>query len=100
VESAGGGLQFHANGGLSADFVWFSGQNQHRIIASPVRYGMPQVNFFSNGTTMSHLVQVYASGHSLALNHKWNKTCTLYKKAPGYQKAVQRCDDIWRTAPA
>ena len=70
-ESAGGQMALHENGGLSADFVWGSSANEGRIIASPVRYGMPEVHFFSNGTTLNQLIQVFAAGHGLALNDQW-----------------------------
>jgi len=79
-EGAGSGLEMHTNGGSSADFAWHSGQNQRRIIASPLRYATTDVNYFTNGTTMNHLVQVYASGHSLALNHRWNSQASFIKK--------------------
>ena len=41
-----------------------------RIIASPVRYGLPEINFCSNGRNLSELNQIYAAGHSLALANK------------------------------
>ena len=79
-ESVSGGLWQYADGGFSSDFSKTSAQYENRIIASPVRYGMPQVNIFSNGTTMNHLVQVFAAGHSLALNYKWDEHAGFIKK--------------------
>ncbi len=66
-ESTSGALSRYWDGGLSADFAWLAAQNQHRIIGSPVRYGMPEVNIFSNGRNLNELNQVFAAGHSLAL---------------------------------
>lgn len=66
-ETTSGPLSHHWDGGLSADFAWLKKRNRNRIIASPVRYGMPQVNFISNGTNLNELHQIFAAGHSLAL---------------------------------
>ena len=67
-ESTAGPLGRHWHGGLSADFMWLKGVNQGRIIASPVRYGVPEVNFVTNGRSLSELQQVYAAGHNIALS--------------------------------
>jgi len=69
-ETTSGPISRHWHGGLSADFAWLATQNQGRIIASPVRYGMPEVNFYSNGHNVNELNQIYAAGHSLALANK------------------------------
>ena len=66
-ESTSGPLARHWHGGLSADFAWHAKQNQGRIIASPVRYGVPEVNFITNGRNLNELNQVFAAGHNLAL---------------------------------
>jgi hypothetical protein len=71
-ETTGGPIARHWHGGLSADFAEFGDNhlrdvNRGRIIASPVRFGFPQVNFISNGTNISELNQIFAAGHSLAL---------------------------------
>jgi len=71
-ETTGGPIARHWHGGLSADFAEFGPNqlrqvNRGRIIASPVRFGFPQVNFMSNGTNLSELNQIFAAGHSLAL---------------------------------
>lgn len=55
------------DGGLSADFAWQIEDNKGRIVASPVRYGNPHVNFFSNGKNLNQFNQIYASGHNIAL---------------------------------
>lgn len=68
-ETTAGPIARHWHGGLSADFAWIARQNQGKILASPVRYGMPEVNFVSNGRTLGELNQVFASGHSLALSN-------------------------------
>ena len=79
-EGVNGEMGMHLDGGSSFDFVWSSADNYGRITASPVRYGKPQINFFTNGTTMNHLIQVYAAGQSLALNYKWNEHAGFIKK--------------------
>jgi hypothetical protein len=66
-ETTAGPIARHWNGGLSADFAWMAEINQQRILASPVRYGIPEVNFMSNGRTLNELNQVFAAGHNLAL---------------------------------
>jgi len=79
-ESGGGEMPFHENGGSSADFVWGSPANEGRIIASPVRYGMPAAHFFSNGYNINQTIQVYAAGHQLALNYKWEASAPFIKR--------------------
>jgi hypothetical protein len=70
-ETTIGQLGQHWDGGLSADFAWYRWVNQERIIASPVRYGIPEINYISNGTNLNELNQIYAAGHSLALCSNW-----------------------------
>jgi hypothetical protein len=67
-ETTAGPLGRHWHGGLSADFMWLKGVNQGRIIASPVRYGVPEINFITNGRNLNELQQVYAAGHNIALS--------------------------------
>lgn len=66
-ETTSGPVWQHWHGGLSADFAWNAKQNNNRIVASPVRYGIPEINFITNGTNLNQLYQVFAAGHSLAL---------------------------------
>ena len=66
-ENTSGALPRHAHGGLAADFAWLAGQNQHRVTASPVRYGIPEANIYSNGKDRNQMNQIFAAGHSLAL---------------------------------
>ncbi len=66
-ENASGALPRHSHGGLAADFAWLAGQNQHRVTASPVRYGIPEANIYSNGKDRNQMNQIFAAGHSLAL---------------------------------
>ena len=75
-ESTSGQLGQSVHGGLSSDLGqevarqrW---RNQSRILASPVRYGMPHVTFISNGLDMNELHQIYAAGHPLALCCNWH----------------------------
>jgi hypothetical protein len=48
-ETTSGPLPRHWDGGLSADFAWLGPQNQQKVLGSPVRYGMPEINVYSNG---------------------------------------------------
>ena len=57
-ETTSGPMGRHWDGGLSADFAWHAKQNQGRIIASPVRYGVPEMNFITNGRNLNELNQV------------------------------------------
>jgi hypothetical protein len=66
-ESTSGALGRVWDGGLSADFAWLAAQNRNKILGSPVRYGMPEMNVFSNGRNVAELNQVFAAGHGLAL---------------------------------
>lgn len=66
-ENTSGALPRHADGGLAADFAWLAVQNQHRVTASPVRYGIPEANIYSNGKDRNQMNQIFAAGHSLAL---------------------------------
>lgn len=66
-ETTSGALSRYWDGGLSADFAWLAAQNQHRMLGSPVRYGLPEVNIYTNGRNRNELNQVFAAGHSLAL---------------------------------
>jgi Domain of unknown function (DUF6259) len=82
-ETTAGPIAFTWDGGLAADFFnrvkkdpdfpWneFREMNENRLLASPVRYGFPEVLFFSNGHDLNELHQVYAAGHSLALCSHW-----------------------------
>lgn len=68
-ETTAGPIARHVDGGVSGDlyFLWERGANADRIVGSPVRYGMPNVNFFGNGRDLAELHQVFAAGHNLAL---------------------------------
>jgi Tachylectin/Domain of unknown function (DUF6259) len=79
-ETTAGPIARHWDGGLNADLgfgnIWspdgdpLSPENQHapeRLIASPVRYGIPEVRMFGNGHSLNGLHQMYAAGHGLAL---------------------------------
>jgi hypothetical protein len=65
------------DGGLSADFSRQWGTHRGpttKLVASPVRYGLPQVNFMSNGLNINELYQIYAAGENLALCCNWPGT--------------------------
>lgn len=66
-ETTSGPVWQHWDGGLSADFAWHVYDNKGRIVASPIRYGNPNVNFMSNGLNKAEMNQIYAAGHNLAL---------------------------------
>ncbi len=66
-ENTGGLLPDYWDGGLSADFVWLAHQNQRKLLASPARYGVPNLNLYSNGHDRNETHQIFAAGYSLAL---------------------------------
>ncbi len=79
-ETTAGPIARHWDGGLNADLgfgnIWSansdpnSSENLHapeRLIASPVRYGIPEVRMFGNGRSLNGLHQMFAAGHGLAL---------------------------------
>jgi len=66
-ETTSGPIGRHWDGGLSADFAWLAGPNQQKILGSPIRYGVPEVNFMSNGRNLNEMNQIFAAGHNLAL---------------------------------
>jgi hypothetical protein len=83
VETPSGPVGHHCHGGVSADFGWPPDDRaglpgttgpSDKIIASPVRYGLPEIRFFSNGGrgegSLNRLHQIYAAGHGLALCHQ------------------------------
>jgi hypothetical protein len=72
-ESNAGQLPFHWDGGSAADlaFSYAANVNKGLLPASPVRYAMPQANYFANGMALGDLNQVYAAGHNLALGTFW-----------------------------
>jgi hypothetical protein len=68
-ETTSGPMGHHWDGGLSADFTFPDSvrANRDRILASPARYGIPEVNYISNGGNLNELHQIYAAGYGLAL---------------------------------
>ncbi|RLT40189.1 MAG: hypothetical protein DWI57_08875 [Chloroflexi bacterium] len=66
-ETTSGPVAGHWDGGFSADFSFNRNHSGGKILGSPVRYGLPQVNFMSNGLNLNELHQIYAAGHGLAL---------------------------------
>lgn len=72
-ETASGPMYRHMDGGVSADFSdstdsWTGNRTiGGRLLTSPVRYALPQVNIFSNGQDLNQLNQVFATGYGLAL---------------------------------
>jgi hypothetical protein len=69
-ETTSGPIAKHWQGGLAAEFAPSFAPAEYivgRLVGSPVRYGSPRVNYFSNGRNLNELHQVFAAGHSLAL---------------------------------
>jgi len=90
-ETTSGQLWQVWDGGLSADFAWMNDTNQGRLLASPARYGVPQINYFSNGTNLNQMQQVYAAGYSLALcsNNAASPDSFIKDNAPYIKQLVQ-----------
>ena len=87
-ETTAGPLVHVWDGGLSADFGFLSNQGITAIVASPVRYGIPEQNIFSNGKDLNGLHQVYAAGHNLALCSYWPGTF-MYDNAAHIRTLVE-----------
>ena len=87
-ETTAGPLVHVWDGGLSADFGFSLGRGISKIVASPVRYGMPEENIYSNGRDLNGLYQIYAAGHNLALCCYWPGTF-MYKNAAQIRTLVQ-----------
>ena len=95
-ETTSGPMWRHVDGGVSADFNpsggAFTGAStlQGRLLTSPIRYGAPQINVFSNGTDLNQLNQVFATGHGLALCTNWDiKPNFIYENAQYIQTLVR-----------
>ncbi|SRR5579871_2960249 len=82
------------DGGLNADLgfgnIWSFDSNPdsqenrnapERFIASPVRYGIPQVRIFGNGRTLKGLHQFFAAGHGLALSSNYPDAGFIFDNA-------------------
>ncbi len=73
-ENNTGQLTFHWDGGSAADLSPWNTlfkEDQGKLLASPIRYAMPNANFFVNGGNLGGLNQVFAAGHNLALGPFW-----------------------------
>ncbi|MCZ7544948.1 MAG: DUF6259 domain-containing protein [Anaerolineae bacterium] len=64
-------LAQHVDGALDATFAWLYDLNGGQLLASPVRYALPEANIYSAGRNLNQLNQVFAAGHSLALAPHW-----------------------------
>lgn len=73
LAEAGASTAEFTDGGLSGDFLWGKTVSDPRIMASPVRYGMPEANLFITGETLSQLKQCYAAGYNLAVSYYWEQ---------------------------
>ena len=70
-ETTSGPIARHWDGGVNADFGFGNIYPYQRLIASPVRYGIPEMRMFGNGVDLNGLQQFYAAGHGLALCSYW-----------------------------
>jgi hypothetical protein len=73
-ENNTGQLPFHWDGGSAADLTPWGPtfkEDTGMLLASPIRYAMPNANFFVNGKNLAGLNQVFAAGHNLALGSFW-----------------------------
>lgn len=73
-ENNTGQLPFHWDGGSAADLSPWGPtfkEDGGMMLASPIRYAMPNANFFVNGGNLGGLNQVFAAGHNLALGPFW-----------------------------
>jgi hypothetical protein len=97
-ETTAGPIARHWDGGVNADFGFGNIYNPdrsicpparlQRLIGSPVRYGIPEVRMFGNGTDLNGLQQFYAAGHGLALCSYWYGTF-MYKWGTHIAKLVE-----------
>ena len=94
-ETTAGPIGRYWDGGLCADFGFGALQlepprqpNPRRLTASPVRYGIPELNWFGNGVNLNELHQVFAAGHSLALCGFWPGSF-MHDKAPHIRALVE-----------
>ena len=77
---AGASTAKYTDGGFSGDFLWGKTVSDPRILASPVRYGMPEANLYINGSTLSELKQCYAAGYNMALSYYWEGNQAYIRK--------------------
>jgi hypothetical protein len=99
-ETTAGPIARHWDGGLNADFAvswpFWQPAAELGLTASPVRYGIPEVCMFGNGTDLNGLHQFYAAGHGLALCSYWpgswiydSNTTTPDQPVPHIKKLVE-----------
>lgn len=79
-ETGGGPLSRYNDGGWTADFAWGKTISTGKILASPLRYGIPEANIYSNGKNINELQQVYAAGFGLAMSDAWVAQADYIKK--------------------
>jgi hypothetical protein len=98
-ENTAGPMWRHVDGGVSADFNpsggGFTGVDTlgGSLLTSPIRYALPQINVFSNGTDLNELNQVFAVGHNLALCTNYGSNW-IQANAAYIQKLVQARRDL------
>jgi hypothetical protein len=101
-ETTAGPIARYWDGGLNADLgfgnIWshssdpFSDENRNaveRFIASPVRYGIPEVRMFGNGRTLNGLHQFFAAGHGLALCNNYDGGGFIFDNADHIRRLVE-----------
>lgn len=98
-ETTAGPVARYWDGGFNADLGFFNiwldpkagapWRGTERLMASPVRYGIPEVRIFGNGWDLNGLHQFYAAGHGLAL-------CANVPGPPGQSFMFDHADHIRR----
>jgi hypothetical protein len=88
-ETAAGPIGRRWDGGFAADFGFAAlTSGPPRLPASPVRYAVPEIAWYSNGLKLSELHQVFAAGHGLALCSAWPGSW-MYDNAHHIRKLVE-----------
>jgi hypothetical protein len=103
-ECTAGPIARHWDGGLSADLgfgnIWIppgipsqqpltGSPVPQRLVASPVRYGIPEVHMFGNGLNLGGLHQIFAAGHGLALCSNFPGGGFMYDNAAHIKTLVE-----------
>ena len=61
------------DGSCDGSLVWAAAYHRGRLLGSPLKYGFPAANVFTNGYTLAHLNQVFALGLNLAVGPAWEE---------------------------
>ncbi len=61
------------DGSCDGSLVWAAAYHRGQLLGSPLKYGFPGANVFTNGYTLAHLNQVFALGLNLAVGPAWEE---------------------------